>query len=189
MDPDVTIESKVIVESKRFNELNVFTNFHAQAANDPGYNVRGGLKKIAKLSGIKTDELGILFHKSIDEIEAEEENKILDENKLYEEGAGHTRQALLKITQDHDAHIEIHNRAADTPAKAAHIHAHNLAKLALRDNPQMKAMVDQIKNPGGMPAAPGTTGGTDQQVASQNMQSKSTQDITGGGVNPIIKQM
>lgn len=186
MDPDVSIESKVIVESKRFNELNVFTSFHAQASNDPGYNVRGGLKKIAKLSGIKTDELGILFHKSIDEIEAEEENKILDEDKLYEEGAGGTKQALIKITQDHDAHIEIHNRAADTKAKTAHIHAHNMAKLALRDNMQMRMMVDQMKNPNGMP---GMEGGSDQEMASQNMQNKSTDEITGGGVNPIIKQM
>jgi len=82
-DPDIIVDSREIVESKRFNKLNLFSAFHSKAVMDPGYNIRGGLKQIAKLSGIKTDEVNILFRKSADEVEAEEENEILGEDKLY----------------------------------------------------------------------------------------------------------
>lgn len=136
VDPDLTIESKAITESKRFNDLNSFQAFHAQAVNDPGYNARAGLKKMAKLTGMGTDELNSLFRKTTDEIEAEFENLILAENKLKNE----TGTALLSITQDHDTHIEIHAKAADTPAKQAHVDAHKKAKLMLRDNPMAAAL-------------------------------------------------
>lgn len=138
VDPDLTIESKAITESKRFNELNTFQAFHNNAVKDPGYNIRAGLKKMAKLNGLGTDEINALFRKTTDEIEAEFENLILAKNKLKDE----TGEAMLRITQDHDTHIEIHSKAADTPAKQAHVDAHKKAKLMIRDNQSAAALVN-----------------------------------------------
>lgn len=138
VDPDLTIESKAITESKRYNELNAFSAFHAQAIKDPGYNQRGGLKKMAKLTGLGTDEINSLFRKTTDEIEAEFENEILAKNKMKDENG----EAILRVTQDHDTHIEIHSKAADTPAKRAHVEAHKKAKLMLRDNPNAAALAN-----------------------------------------------
>lgn len=51
-----------------------------------------------------TQEINMLFPKSVDELEAEEENKLLSENKLTDG----TDSVIFNIHQDHDAHIREH---------------------------------------------------------------------------------
>lgn len=141
VDPDVEVESKAIADARKFNELNVFYSFHTMAAKDPSYKVRSGLKKIAKQSGLDTDEVNSLFSKTPDEIEASEENEVIAKGKLVNEDGS----PLLKITQDHDAHIEEHNKLPETPAKRAHIKAHNHAKLLMRDHANIRDAVAMAK--------------------------------------------
>lgn len=139
VDPDVFVESKAISDARKFNELNSFMAFHANASKDPGYNYRGAMKYMANLADIDTDRFNILFHKTTDEIEAENENKFLADEKLVDKDG----KAFFSIMQDHDTHMEMHAKAPETKAKAAHILAHEKAKLMIRDNPEVAAMIQQ----------------------------------------------
>lgn len=134
---------------------------------DPTYNIKGGLKKLARLSGIKTDELNILFRKTTDQIEAEYENELLSQNKLMD---GDYKVEVLS-TQNHDEHIEEHSKAAQTAAKQAHIEAHNKAKLMQRDNQSYKQFtaMNNALNPAQDPNA----------MAQQNAQGMTTKDMAG----------
>lgn len=108
---------------------------------------------------------------------------MLGRNKLADTDG----KALIKITQDHDLHIEIHGRSADTEAKNAHIHAHNMAKLLLRDNQALRQNVDMMKAP--TPIVGGATGASEnaQQGAQANMQAIG-QPESAGQVQPVSNQ-
>jgi len=125
VDPDVKIESKVVSEARRMNELQIFGNLAQALTQDPTSNKRTILKYQAKLSGLKQDVINAMLPKTYDEMEAEEENKELDKNKIAE----------ILVTDDDVVHLEIHNKAADTPAKQAHIKAHVKAMRLKRLNP------------------------------------------------------
>ena len=128
VSPDIIIESKILSDAKRMNKLNIFTTWFNQAvAMDGGTNKRFALKYMGKLAGLSTDEINRLLPKTFDEYEAEQENLILAKNKLPK----------LTISQNHIVHIELHSRAEDTPAKAAHIKMHYMALFGQRENPAL----------------------------------------------------
>lgn len=54
--------------------------------------------------GMTTQEVNILFPKTTDELEAEEENALLAEGKLLDGN----KRVVFDIHQDHDAHIREH---------------------------------------------------------------------------------
>lgn len=126
-DPDVKIESRAVSEAKRFNELNLFRGWVQMLAADPNANIRFALKYMGKLSGFKRDIIDQLMPQTIEEIRAEEENETLRKNEIVE----------VMPTDDHAAHLEIHNKMEDVPAKYAHINAHKRAMLLQSARPEL----------------------------------------------------
>lgn len=127
LDPDVKIESQVISRAKQLEERISLTNYFTLAFQDEGSNKRYGLKKLGKLNGLKKDELERLFPPTIDERIAEDENEVLNEDKV----------ATIRAEDDHNVHLEIHSKAKDTNATMAHIEAHKRALSIKKVKPEL----------------------------------------------------
>jgi len=123
-DPDIIIESKVVSEAKRIRELRSFMQYYPVIINNPDVNRRYADKELAKLNGLKTQQIRILFPNTLDEMEAEMENEMLNENK----------QARVEIQQDHNIHIINHMRVNPSKVRDAHIEMHKKALYLLRKN-------------------------------------------------------
>jgi hypothetical protein len=138
-DPDIKIESKIISDAIKFNELQKYRLFVKDiVAIDPqSSNVRFALRKIGRLSGFTKDEVEQVLPPSVDEMNADTENKKLDNNKLVD----------VQVYDDDFVHIEVHNKAADTPAKYAHIEAHKRAMMLKRVNPMLDMARNRPENP------------------------------------------
>jgi hypothetical protein len=139
VDPDVKIESRVLSEAKRYNQLQVYRGYLQMVAQDPNANLRYGLKQMGKLSGLKKDEIDMLMPPTIDEMIAEDENVKLEKNEIV----------MVEATDDHVIHLEIHNKLSDTPAKYAHIEAHKKAMILRKVNPSLFPQVPSAANPTG----------------------------------------
>lgn len=126
-DPDAIVQSKALRDVERFNELQLFRGFLTVIAQDPSANIRYAEQKYGKLSGIPKDELERLLPLNIEEMVAEEENVALENDELVN----------VRADDDHEIHLQIHNRASDTPAKMAHIQAHKKAMLLRKTNPEL----------------------------------------------------
>lgn len=146
-DPDIKIESKVISDSIKFNELQKYRLFIQDVmANDPqNANIRFALRKIGRLSGFTKEEVEQVLPPSVDEMTSETENTQLDQNEM----------ALVQVYDDDFVHMEIHNKAADTPAKYAHIEAHKKAMMLKRVNPMFDMARNRPENPAEAGSAPG----------------------------------
>lgn len=148
-DPDIKIESKVVSDAIKFNELQKYRLFLKDIlAIDPqNANVRFGLRKIGRLSGFSKEEVDQVLPPSIDEMNAEDENVKLDSDKIAE----------VQVYDDDFVHMEIHNKAADTPAKYAHIQAHKRAMMLKRVKPEFNIANNRPENPEEAPTAPGVS--------------------------------
>lgn len=129
IDPDIIIESKTVSEAKKSDELQKYRLLLKDImATDPSEaNMRLALRHIGDLSGIKKDQIERILPPSYDEMEAEEENEQLSRGEKVE----------VDITDDDFIHIVMHNKAADTPQKYAHIRAHRRAMMLKRRNPEL----------------------------------------------------
>ena len=96
-------------------------------AQDPNTNLRYALKKMGKMTGLKKDEIDQIMPPVVDELIADDENKLLEKNQIV----------LVKVTDDHVIHMSIHNKLSDTPAKYAHINAHKKAMVLKKTNPEL----------------------------------------------------
>jgi hypothetical protein len=160
-DPDIKIESKVVAETQQFNELQKYRLFVKDImATDPqNANVRFALRKIGRLSGFRKDDIEQVLPPTVDEMKAEQENYDLDKGRLVD----------VQVFDDDFVHFEIHNKAADTPEKFAHINAHKRAMMIKRLKPELDLAkgnrqenpVDTVGNPvqfmnggGGVPNNP-----------------------------------
>lgn len=139
VDPDVKIESRILSEAKNYNKLQQFRAYVQMIANDPNANLRYAMKKMGKLTGLKKDEIDMIFPPVIDELIAEDENKRLEKNEIV----------LVQATDDHVIHMEIHNKLSDTPAKYAHIEAHKRAMMLKKTNPEIFPATPSATNPTG----------------------------------------
>lgn len=140
-DPDVKIESKVVSEARRFNELNVYRGFVQMITPLKDVNMRFALKYMGKLSGLKKDVLDMVMPQTIEEMHAEDENTQLRENL----------RVNVEATDDHYTHLEIHNKMEDTPAKTAHINAHKRAMLLQAKRPDIVPPTPSAVDPMLMP--------------------------------------
>lgn len=122
VDPDIIIESRIIAEAKRLRARNAFTGYYALIANNPDANRRYADKRLAKLNGLSTQEIRILFPDTLDEIEAEKENELMEKGK----------QARVEVEQDHRIHIIIHLKLNPSDLRDAHIKQHQLAIYLIR---------------------------------------------------------
>ena len=126
VDPDVTIESKVVNRAKQLEDRNSMERYLGLAFQEKGTNRRYGLRVLGKLNGMEKDELDRLYPPTVDEREAEQENELLNEDKLAE----------LRAEQNHEIHLLEHMKAADTPATRSHVKGHQEALLLKRSNPE-----------------------------------------------------
>lgn len=127
-DPDIFIESKTISDAKRMNRLNMLASFMNQAvAMDSNANKRFMLKEQAKAMGLSSDEINRALPKTFDEMEAEAENQLLEQEKLPK----------VLATQNHVVHIQEHSKAVSNKYTIVHINAHKHAMLAIRNNPAL----------------------------------------------------
>jgi len=140
-DPDVKIESKIISDAIKFNELQKYRLFikDVMATAPQEANVRFALRKIGRLSGFTKEEVEQILPPSIDEMNAETENETLDKDDLVE----------VMIYDDDFVHMEMHNKASDTPAKKAHINAHKKSMMLKRVKPEFDMARNRPENPTG----------------------------------------
>lgn len=139
-DPDVKIESKAVSDAKRFNELQQFRVFVQFIASDPNANLRFAFRHMGKLHGLKKDIIDQLLPPTIEEMRAEEENEAMRKNP--------DQVIPVLPTDDHQTHIEIHNKMEDVPAKFAHINAHKRAMMLMRARPDLFPEQQQQENAG-----------------------------------------
>lgn len=147
IDPDIKIESRVISEAKRQREQQAFDSFAAVAMGEPTANKRFILKKAGKLRNLKKEELDMMFPPTVDELQAEEENKMLNDGKLPKIG----------VQDDHLLHIYIHGKANQTPETMAHIRAHKKLMITKRNRPDLFAPPAGAVS--GQPPIPGAPAG------------------------------
>ena len=126
-DPDVTIESQVVSRARELEEQQTLTQYFSLALQEPTSNRRWGLKKLARLSGLEKDEIDRLFPPTIDERIAEDQNELLSKNETVP----------VLAEDDHNVHLEIHSKAADTNATYAHIEAHKKALSVKKTRPEL----------------------------------------------------
>lgn len=138
-DPDIKIESKIVSDAIKFNELQKYRLFIKDIVSiDPqNSNVRFALRKIGRLSGFTKEEVEQVLPPSIDEMNANAENETLDKNEI----------ALVQVYDDDFVHMEVHNKASDTPAKTAHINAHKKAMMLKRVKPEFDMANNRPENP------------------------------------------
>ena len=129
IDPDIVVESKTITDAKKVEELQKYRLFLKDVmATDPqNANLRLALRRIGSLSGMKKDQIEHVLPPSYDEMQSDEENLQLNENQKVQ----------VDVSDDDFIHIEVHNKAADTKAKYAHIRAHRRAMMLKRRNPEL----------------------------------------------------
>lgn len=139
VDPDVKIESKVLSEARKYNELQIVRGYVQMIAQDPNSNLRYALKYIGRLSGLKKDVINQMLPPVVDELIAEDENAKLEKNEVVE----------VQANDDHVIHMEIHNKLSDTPAKYAHIEAHKRAMTLRKTHPELFPATPSAANPTG----------------------------------------
>lgn len=136
-DLDIQIESRVLSEAKQFNKSRNFEGFLSLIAQDPNANIRFGWKHLAKLKGLKRDEIDLLLPPNVEELKALDENQKLENDELVQ----------VEATDDHITHLEIHNKLEDIPAKIAHINAHKRAMQLARTRPDIVPQLPNMQNP------------------------------------------
>ncbi len=127
ISPDIKIESTVLSRAKQLEERQSLTEYLTLAFGDPTTNRRYGLKTLARLSGLTKDQIDRLLPPTIDERIAEDQNDLLNDNKLVP----------VLPEDDHETHLEVHMKARDTDATYAHIETHKRALSIKKTNPEM----------------------------------------------------
>lgn len=123
IDPDVSIEVASVAEALRRKKFQEFSVYIQLAGQDPRMNRPYGFRKLGKIMNMSKEELTFLFPPNIHELSAEDENELLNDNKL----------PVVDQIDDDIIHIEIHNKAKSGKAKTAHIEGHKeMMKFKLR---------------------------------------------------------
>lgn len=123
IDPDVKIESKVISEAKRQREQQGYVAFAGLALQDPENNRRYIQKRLGKLNGMTKEEVDAAFPPTIDELQAEAENELLNAGKL----------PTIDVQDDHRTHNTIHAKANQNAQTMAHKRAHDKLMIVKRN--------------------------------------------------------
>lgn len=146
-DPDVVIESSVMSDMQNYKERIMLTAFgSAYVLPDPTSNKRYFQKHMARLNGMTNDQIERLYPATVEELKAEDENDLLNKDKV----------PMIKATDDHIVHMEIHAKADETDAKMAHILAHRRAMEIQRQQPDLFPQQNPNQMPmGGAPSQPG----------------------------------
>ena len=127
VDPDLKIESQTMLDAKRTRDRQSFQSFAAIAIQNPENNRRYIERHLARLNGLTNEEQQLIFRKTPDEIQAEDENLLLNDGQMPK----------ISSRDDHLAHLEIHTKANQTPKAMAHMAMHKRAMLFVRNRPDL----------------------------------------------------
>lgn len=141
VDPDVKIESRVVAEAKRMRDAQNFGNFLSIAIADPESSKRFLLQKAGRLQGMSKEELDMAFPQTVDELQAEDENILLNGEKMPK----------IDIRDDHLVHIEIHSKANQNAYTIAHVLQHKKMMVMKRNRPDLFPPKQGLQIPGQKP--------------------------------------
>jgi len=122
---------------------------------------------LGTLHGLKKDEIDRLFPPTIDERIAEDENEKLSDNKVV----GVLRE------DDHNVHLEIHNKASDTASKFAHIETHKKALMIKKVSPELfpeEPEATDFQAPGTQKLLPPEIAGESESIAPSSSPGRAT---------------
>lgn len=158
IDPDVYIESASIIKAERREAFQSFSIYAQVAMQEPRTNRMFVLRRMGKILGEKSATLTLMFPPTIDEMRATDENQKISDNKLPE----------IRALDDDIVHIEIHNKAADTGAKLAHLEAHKQMMMYKKEHPEQfpQELPPPEFKPVGAGAGSQEQGGGDQRLKS-----------------------
>jgi hypothetical protein len=145
-DPDVKIESRVVSQARKRDMVNKLIQFGQILIQTPGSNMRAFAKEAGRLMFRKA-EVDRFLPQTLDEMKAEAENELLNQNKLQGTVDGIQMKVEVDPTDDHATHLEVHGKVADTKAKFAHIEAHKRAMMIQRNNPELFASLQPQPQP------------------------------------------
>lgn len=135
VDPDIKIEAKSTSEFKRMKELQGYSNFLSIALKMPGINVRGATRRLAELSGMDSVEYDKVFPPTVDELRAEEENRLLNQGKEVD---------APEASDDHALHLLVHASVNDSENARSHIATHREAMRLKKEDPGLFPQTDGI---------------------------------------------
>lgn len=127
IDPDIRVESTLISQSKKITQRELFRGFITMSAGVPDFPIRYALKELAKMSDFRTDQITILFPPNQDEIQAEKENKEIEDNKT----------PIVSLTDNHSVHRMIHSQLNQSKQRDKHLKFHDEAEQFQKENKQI----------------------------------------------------
>lgn len=146
-DPDIIIESLAISDAETRAKLQAYSNMYTATAQDPTVDKRNILEKIAQYSDFTEEERNALFPKTIDEYQAEEENRMLNDGDVVN----------IQADDDDYSHLRIHAKANANTQTEAHRAAHIQALYAKKRQAMKTATATVGAVAGGMPDQQMTT--------------------------------
>lgn len=132
-DPDIMIESKEVADAKMARSRILLQNYTTLVVNAAARNpqIRPNetflLRELGKANGLTKEKLDFALPLTSTELQAKAENEMLSKNKRVD----------VSPNDDHMLHILMNDKAAETPAKQAHIMAHLLAARMLQAQPEL----------------------------------------------------
>ncbi|MCP3684655.1 MAG: hypothetical protein GY861_18465 [bacterium] len=129
LDPIVKVESSVLSEAKRLNQLQADTNLFSVLSGVPDTNIRFLAKEIAKDSKKDASEIDRLFPPTPDEKVAREENELVLKGKVA---------PPAEVGQDHAMHRMLHAKLDESKKKDQHMKTHDAAEMLEVQNPDLK---------------------------------------------------
>lgn len=152
--PDIKVESEAIVRAQKAIDRNVVQEYLGFGSQIPGFNVRYAMKEMGRLSNFTKGKIDQLMPPVYDEIIAEEENRMINENK----------EPRVLLTDSHLEHIAIHAKAKDNEKRELHIKAHKMAVKIIHENPGIFDPATIGEGPPTPMGAPGAAPPTGEEV-------------------------
>ncbi len=122
--PHITIETKSQTEARKAREYQMLKDYLGQVFQMPETDKLYGVRKLGQ-KVLKKREVLSLVPYTFDERQALDENGKLNDGKTVK----------VKITDNHQVHLRVHEETDDTPEAEAHIRMHEMALTIKRANP------------------------------------------------------
>lgn len=127
-DPDIHVTSKNVEENKKLKDRILLNAYSQIVFADPEAQGKRYLKKkMGLLNGLTKEEVEYIYPPTVDELIAKDENEKLSNDEMLS----------VNPDDDHYVHLQINGEAAETKAKAAHLHAHKLALMVKKQQPEL----------------------------------------------------
>lgn len=129
-DPDdlrIRVTSRTVSDTERIKALGNFSPYYQLMYNRENSNKEYLDTKLGRLMGYRKDELDMMRLPSAEQYHAEQENKLLNNEKM----------PTIKGSDDHGVHLFVHAQAADNNVTRAHRAAHFEALAMKRLRPEL----------------------------------------------------